>query len=206
MKRRIQWIALVLLLPVLMGCGKEIERRSADLALGEMRWGSFPVPIRVDAYLLSEPSGTADLRDAMDFWEYKAGRQLFVLEGAWDSSQPPYAGPVNSPSRLLGNVILLQGPWPFDPRVAGKTILHSSNGTIEHSIILLNAETHLCAADCLGQDGSVSRRRLLAHELGHLLGLGHASSKNDIMYPEILPGGSLAAMEINESMLYELTR
>lgn len=198
--------ALLLVLFTLTGCGKEAEERtSAELGLGDIRWGSFPVQVQVDAFLLADSNATADLNDAIAFWETKAGKPLFVIAGSWDSANKPFTGPAENPNELLGNVIFFQGPWPFDRNIAGKTIVHSSNGTIENSIIFLNAETNLCSHNCTYASGNVSRRKLLAHELGHFLGLGHNGEQTDIMYPEILQGGSLTGLSVDEARLSQLT-
>jgi len=201
-------LKLVLLFAALTltGCGKESERTSTELGLGNLRWGSFPVEVQVDAFLLSDAQATADLQDAIAFWEVKAGKPLFTIAGSWDSAQKPYTGPIEDPTELLANVIFFQGPWPFDNRIAGKTVVHSSNGTISRAVILLNAETSLCGHDCRNNAGEVSRRKLLAHELGHYLGLGHNQDTNDVMYPEILQGGSLEGLKVDEPLLTTLTQ
>jgi hypothetical protein len=190
----------------LSGCGKESERTSTELGVGGLRWGTFPVEVQVDAFLLADPKATADLNDAIAFWEEKAGKRLFTIAGSWDSAQKPFSGPIGDPTELLANVILFQGPWPFDNRIAGKTVVHSTNGTISRAVIFLNAETALCGQDCRNDGSEVSRRKLLAHELGHYLGLGHNQDRSDVMYPEILQGGSLEGLKVDESLLTSLTQ
>jgi len=199
------WLLILLPALFLAGCGKEAQRTSAELGSGNLRWSSFPVEIKVDAFLLSDYDATVDLQDAISFWETKAGKPLFSVVGAWDNATNPYTGRPENPEELLGNVIFFQGPWPFDPKIAGKTIVHSSNGVIESSVIFLNADTHLCAYDCSIENGDVSRRKLIAHELGHFIGLGHSGDMADIMYPEILPNGQLSGLNVNDPLLRRLT-
>ena len=200
------WAALILFIPLLVGCGKEEGRSSAELGSGDLRWASFPVEVQADSFLLLDSRGKRDLYDAMDFWERRAGKQLFVLTGEWNNADLPYRGNPENPDQILANVIYLQGPWPYDQRVAGKTLVHSTNNVIEHAVVLLNTEKNLCSGDCWGQDDlEISRRKLIAHELGHFLGFGHSSDMGDLMYPEILSGGSLDHVEVNEALLTKLT-
>ena len=199
------FLPLFFVLLILSGCGREQERSEAELGKGNLRWASFPVDIRVDSFLLQDSNAVDDLNDAMRFWETKAGKPLFRLVGGWDNSQKPYTGPAAEPQEILANVIFFEGPWPFDSRIAGKTIVHSSNNLIENSIIFLNSDTHLCSHDCSSSNGDVSRRKLIAHELGHFVGLGHSTDTSDVMYPEILDGGSLTELRVNTSMLQYLT-
>jgi hypothetical protein len=200
----------LLLLPLLLlvGCGKEEDSRvTAELGNGDIRWASFPVEIKVDAALLSDSDAYNDLNKAITYWEQKAGKPLFVVKGPWDSSTMglPYSGPPENPDSLADNVIFFQSPWPFDPSVRGKTIVHSHEGSIENSVVFLSASSHYCSGNCLGDTSSVSRRKLIAHELGHFIGFGHSASASDLMYPEILTYDTLDSLKVDSLLLEKLT-
>lgn len=203
-----RFFALLLLPLLLVGCGKDEDSRSmAELGNGDIRWAAFPVEVKVDAALLSDSDAYDDLNKAITYWEAKAGKPLFVVKGPWDSSTMglPYSGDPANPSSLADNVIFLQPSWPFDPSIRGKTIVHSNQGSIENSVVLLSASSHYCSGNCLGNTTSVSRRKLIAHELGHFIGFGHSSSAGDLMYPEILTHSTLDALEIDSLLLEKLT-
>jgi len=197
-------LCVIALSLALNACGKEEKRSSAALD-GTFRWGTFPINIRVDESLLDRNRAEDDLMEAIRFWEKRAARHLFALSG-WKSGDLPYTGSPENPSDLLENVIFFQAPWPHDPRVAGKTIYFAENGIIRKGAIFLNAETDLCSGLCRNEQNRTSRRKLLAHELGHLLGLNHVDDRENVMFPEILPGGSLQKLKVEEAAFLRLVK
>lgn len=203
-----RFFALLLLPLLLVGCGKGDESRAvAELGTGDIRWAAFPVELKVDTALLTDSDAYDDLNKAITYWEAKAGKPLFVVKGPWDSSSMglPYSGSPANPDSLADNVIFFQSPWPFDPSIRGKTIVHSNEGSIENSVVLLSASSHYCSGNCLGDTTSVSRRKLIAHELGHFIGFGHSSSASDLMYPEILTYEALDSLKVDSLLLEKLT-
>lgn len=203
-------LLLLLLIISLSGCGKDQERDVTVFGSGDWRWASFPVSLRADASLHDGGFAEEDLLSAVAFWEGKAGKTLFALD-SWPTGLAPFSGRLEDPDTLLGNVIFFQAPWPnqgeWGRRVAGKTVVHISGKAIQHAVVFLNGETELCAALCegYGEHNMTSRRKLLAHELGHFLGFAHVQDRDSVMYPEILPGGRLDELKVDEGLLRKLT-
>ena len=199
-----RFFTILLLALALTACGKD-QKKSANALVGEAHWPTFPVSIKVDEFLLDSGWAEDDLRAAFRFWEEKAGRHLFQVS-SWRSGAAPYTGNPADPSELLDNVIFFQDPWPFEERIAGKTIVFAREEYIEKAAIFLNTRTSLCSGLCIDEPGRTSRRKLLAHELGHFLGFPHTDERANVMYPEILPGGSLDGLTVDLSLLKKLTQ
>jgi hypothetical protein len=204
--------ALVLSLLIvfaLPGCGKEQQQtnRSATLGSGSLKWDHFPLSLKADASLQSRGPAHDDLLAAVTFWQSHAHNKPLFSLGTWPNEQIPFTGPANNPTTIVDNAIYFLSPWSLDPKVAGNTTLHSTGNTIDSAVIFLNRDTQLCDADCTGPGDALrtSRRRLLAHELGHFLGFAHVPDRNNIMFPEIQPGGSLEQVQIDQDLLDRLT-
>ena len=206
-----QTLAVLVFVVAFAGCGpKKPTRTDRALGAGKFRWDSFPVSLRVDSGLRDGGPAEQDLREAVRFWEKLAGHRLFDI-GTWPTGTAPFTGKPENPDELLDNVVYLMRPWPSGPdwgsRIAGKKIVHSTGSEIDNAVVFLNGDTALCSALCdnEGEHGMTSRRRLIAHELGHFLGFAHVSDRGNIMYPEIQPGGSLDTEGVDLELLHALT-
>lgn len=183
---------------VLSGCGPKKKEN------GITRWNTFPVPLYADATTLNDPDSKADFFEAMNFWQAKAGRTLFDFKGAWNGALP-YSGNPDRPDTIFANVLFFHSAWPYASNIMGKTIVLSSSNVIQSSMIMVNPDANYCTSDCYGLLGSPSSRNVFAHELGHFLGLGHDQNPNNIMYPTLLPGGSLSSIQVDQGTLLQLT-
>jgi hypothetical protein len=162
-------------------------------------WTSFPVPLYVEPSLTNSASFNADFQEAMTFWETKAGKKLFDFKGAYTSTDNPYVGSPTNPESVTTNVVFFQTPWPFANSIVGQTMVTSASSTIQAAMIMINPATSFCTGDCINQPNLTSERKVLAHELGHFLGLQHVEDQTNLMYPTSLPGGSLGDVTIDEA-------
>jgi hypothetical protein len=186
----------LLMVVIVTGCGS-----------GRPGWASLPVAIYSDATITTSTTAQADFKDAMAFWEAKAGKKLFDYRGNWSENGVPYSGSPTSPSAILGNVIFFQNPWPFSPNIVGQTTtINTSQNQIQAAMIMINPQTPLCTADCTYDNYSSSERKAFTHELGHFLGLAHVPDTANIMYPSLTPGGSLENETVDMATFNQLVQ
>jgi len=173
---------------------------------GPPRWETFPVTLYSDQAVVATAESERDFRDAMAFWEEKAGRRLFNYAGVWAGAGKPYSGSATSPTSIFANVIFRPSPWPLGGTVAGQTSFLYTDGAIHGAIVMLNAEIASCSGDCTTNGyGRTSERRVMTHELGHFLGLNHTNDVQNVMNPTVMPGGTLSGLKVDTSALRTLT-
>lgn len=193
------WLLCLTGLGLLSGCAKE-KKTTED------GWAAFPVAIYADPAIVSTPAGEEDFQAALTFWENSAGQKLFDYKGEWTGQAKPFSGNPELPSSIEANTVFFQSPWPFGPNVGGQTTVIKSQRGILGAVVMINPSLLVCHGDCDGDTLKISQRKLLAHELGHFIGLSHNQDVSSIMYPSLSPGGSLAKVTVDTSALQQLTR
>lgn len=145
-----------------------------------------------------QPAVTIALHASMidRFRDGEAEEALAAAIATWgDAGAGPelvYAGRIEAgPGHRRGapsNGVYLLDPWPYEKNLLAVTIssFDTRTGELLDADILVNGEEDICGrGDPLRYDLST----ILAHELGHLLGLGEAeASPSATMYPRIARG------------------
>jgi hypothetical protein len=166
-------------------------------------WGGYPIPIYSDAQITSTQEGVEDFQAALSFWEQGAEQKLFEYLGVW-RGESPYTGSPSSVTGILANVIFFLNPWPLDAFTAGQTVLIKTKQGLQGAVIMLNPNIPLCGGDCRGDYSRTSRQKLIAHEMGHFIGLTHISDEQNIMNPVLSPGGSLVEVSVDRARLKQV--
>ncbi|MBI2375171.1 MAG: matrixin family metalloprotease [Deltaproteobacteria bacterium] len=149
--------------------------------LEPIRWSTNRVTIVIQSSGLEEISGESDLeaaRAAIGSWSSSCSA-LELVDGGLDPSGS------RSNDDGVNRILFVESNWPGAASGATATTLRrrntgSSPETWEEADILINGQDFNW-----GTDGDVHRRDLqsvVAHELGHVIGLQHSARPEDTMY------------------------
>ncbi|MBI2894799.1 MAG: matrixin family metalloprotease [Deltaproteobacteria bacterium] len=155
--------------------------RSADNGAA-VHWEDMSVSFRVDQSLTAIGQPTT-IRNAVlsgfRNWGSIAGNP-FVFSGDGVPYQSLGSG---DPTDGVSDVILVQSGWQFEPAYGAMTLVtyDASSGTIVDADILMNGQGYRYLVDPTPEQGW-DLENVLTHEIGHLLGLGHAEDTEATMY------------------------
>lgn len=141
------------------------QKSNAQLTTADgklLRWPKASLPLFL-IYPPHDPELQAAVSAGANLWNLVAGSTLFI------TTEQPDATVTGGPGMVL--VSRLAG-------AAGHTRLqHGPDGEILTAPVTIDTKV---PAELL--------RRVVAHELGHVLGEDHSVSPRDVMYPRALPG------------------
>lgn len=144
-----------------------------------LSWHKLPIQIQIHESFPTELLPA--LKNAMESWEEALGRPLFQV------TKTNVPGPL-APRKDGVNMIYVLPTWGTRPEnTAGITQNFNTGLEIVETDLLLNGQQYAFYSKNV-TNAAIHMESLLAHELGHVLGLAHNEAKDSIMYYMLTPG------------------
>ncbi|HEX4924397.1 MAG TPA: matrixin family metalloprotease [Bdellovibrionales bacterium] len=119
---------------------------------------------------------------AFELWNAVATANIYLVRGANSATTPAaaIAGTATDSPVIVCDTALTATIGRDSENIAGWTELNQSSGTIVYAAILLNAEAGKSSR--IQNLGTTQLELAIAHEVGHLLGLGHSADDTSLMH------------------------
>lgn len=175
---------LVLFFTCLQSASYAFELRTASeiSPTAYLRWNALHGPIQMT--LSAHGSGNLPmdavesvLQGAIQDWQNIPGKSYSLVYQGRSSQAAP------NPNDKLNSVVWMESDWPYSPEVISVTSYSyyvQDPPEMADADILLNS-TYRYTTD--GADHTVDLRKVLLHELGHVLGLAHTSVYHASLFP-----------------------
>ncbi|WP_340820143.1 matrixin family metalloprotease [Methanolobus sp. WCC4] len=176
---RINRIIIALIILIALSFAFENMKRSdiEDPVILFEPWDHSPITVYIDERDVPEhysPSYREDVEKALEYWDSGGNGQL-TYEADFEIVD------VDNADILIMWVDNLEKDTGAQDSVAGFTRPYIVNGRFKRIDIVL--ETGNYQGYSWNQYGDTAMEDIAIHELGHALGLGHSSDRDDIMYP-----------------------
>ncbi|MBI1944093.1 MAG: matrixin family metalloprotease [Deltaproteobacteria bacterium] len=163
----------------------------------QQRWQASEVVVVVEHGEGAPPDALHAAEQAAAAWNAVGiGPHLLVL-----GDDEPLADPLAVDE--VNRIGVMREPWPYPSQAGAATIAWASTSTdvIFEADLALNADFEFGDANL----GAYDLQSVLAHELGHLLGLDHLDDRPEAtMYP-LIPSGETKKRDLSEDDIAALT-
>ncbi len=176
-------------------------------------WGSsysYPITIDISTQISNENSSLiTQIQNAINTWNNAIGRSILTLRTGVDTysgnSFPGLYTPLQNPFKALyyDEISGGSGGWVNNTgknsNIIATTIYNSNGNSIFGADIRFNRDAYVFGDTTTGNNTSTAyiadMESIALHELGHVLGLGHAINEaNSVMYPYINVGSNNSSL------------